>query len=150
MNGQVKAEGEPSQIIDVYRSSVDLNKEKKRENNGSGEIKISKVELFDAVNSIKGEFGVNESVMIRIHYSAYKMVRNPIFGVTFYSPEDFIVSHIRTDADNITIGEISGEGFIDLNIENLNLLPNLYKISVWILQEDGLAVYDAHYKEHKY
>ncbi|MFZ0427817.1 MAG: hypothetical protein WAO20_06855, partial [Acidobacteriota bacterium] len=52
------------------------------------------------------------------------------------------VTGFRTDVDGFQVGVLSGKGYIDIVIPELNLLPNAYAMDVVIFHKDGFTFYD--------
>jgi len=152
MHGETIFEGEPNRAIDIYRSKVMKPKDKAIDKQlGSGEIVLSKVELVDEDNNLINALNTGDAVIFRIYYEAKEEVVNPVFSVVIYDYSgNTIVSHMRTDADSWLTGSIKGKGFLDLKIGPLNLLPGPYIFSVSILKNDGIAIFDAHYKKFRF
>jgi hypothetical protein len=79
---------------------------------------------------------------MRVHYKAHTPVINPVFNITINVLNDHQVTGIRTDLDGFQSGVLDGDGYIDVLIPNLYLLPNIYTIDVVIFHQDGFTFYD--------
>ncbi|HBY08575.1 MAG TPA: hypothetical protein DEH22_12615, partial [Chloroflexi bacterium] len=109
---------------------------------GTGEIKIDRVELLGQDTSVQDDFGVRDPLKIRIHYTVNETVVNPVFNLTIEILNSYQVTGFRTDVDGHPLGTISQDGYIDINIPNLNLLPNMYTLDAVIFHQDGYTYYD--------
>ncbi len=146
INSNAIFDGDTSEAIDLYRSKVNVPKNGKSMRIGSGEITVTHVELANENGALSKEFDSGKRFTVRIHYYAHKKVINPIFAATIHSIEGIPITTSRTDYDKLTIGEIEGEGYIELVFDELSLIPNSYVLSLSILEEGGIAVYDKHIK----
>jgi lipopolysaccharide transport system ATP-binding protein len=138
--------GEPNKAIDAYRSAISAALDEQNEQIGSGEIVVRKVDVIDGRGEIRGQFEAGEPVTIRIHYRAKESV-SPIVSVVIYAGDGTLLTHMRTDADQMSVGPLSGEGFVDLKMDVSNLNPNFYQFSVILLKDDRVAIYDMHFKK---
>ena len=141
VDSKVVYRGRTDEAIDIYRSSLEDNQS--YYHNGTGEIKIEKLEILDSKNNPRTEFEIGEKVKIRFYYKSSKNIENPIFNIAIYRGDKYeVVTGMRTDFDKINFGIIKGTGFVDLEIESFNLLPNKYIINTTIYHNDGFAFYD--------
>ena len=142
--GRVIFDGGTEKAIDVYRSSlikrnVDLEKHLRA---GTGEIRVSYLEILNFDQTPQNDYETGDQILLRVHYKAESPVSNPVFNLTINVLNDHQVTGIRTDIDGFDTGSLSGEGYVDLIIPNLNLLPNIYTIDAVIFHEDGFTFYD--------
>jgi lipopolysaccharide transport system ATP-binding protein len=142
--GQMIFDGPTEEAIDVYRTSL-IKSNKAIEDllrAGTGEIRVSSLEILNEKYSAQQEYETGEYVNLRIHYKANTPVNNPVFNITLNVLNDQQVTGIRTDLDGFQSGILEGEGYIDVNIPRLYLLPNVYTIDAIIFHQDGFTFYD--------
>ena len=151
--GRVIYDGSTEQAIDTYRLSLLKSNENINDvlRPGTREIRIQNVEILNDVDEPQEEFQIGDPVKIRLHYRADEEVINPVFNVAMSILYSETVTGIRTDVDGLQSGRIRGEGFVDVIIPNLYLLPNVYTIDGVIFHRDGYTYYDrmnkaAHFK----
>ncbi len=143
-NGNLIYDGDTETAIDVYRSSLIKTYRQFDDavQGGTGEIRIKKIEILNN-NNIKQEvFEIGENVKIRIHYQAIEAVTEPVFNIVIHILNSHQVTGIRSDVDGISTGILCGEGYIDIEIPNLYLLPNAYTLDAVIFHSDGYTFYD--------
>ena len=133
-------DGETLEAIDVYRGS--LAKLESLSHGGTGEIGITNFEIMNKDEEIQHEFSVGETVILRIHYHADDKINTPIFNIPIHGMDGNAITGMRTDVDKVDLGSLIGDGYIDVVIENLNLLPNVYTLDAVIFHADGFAFYD--------
>lgn len=84
-----------------------------------------------------------EPLVIRLHYSARKAIARPVFGLGVSTELGTLVSWVSTWLCAVEIPVLQpGDGFIDLSIDSLNLMPGRYFLSV-TLGAMGPVYYDS-------
>jgi len=142
--GHIIFEGNPERAIDAYRSSVAQHNESVAElmRAGTGEIRIQRLEMFDAAGAPITGLNVGDRLTLRLHYEATEPVEDPVFNLAIHVVNGQQVTGIRTDTDEYRVGQLEGAGFIDLIVPDFNLLPNAYTIDAVIFHRDGFTFYD--------
>ncbi len=141
--GEILYDGEVEQAIDLYRESlINLYQEEGELRTGTGEIKIKKIEFLNKADQTQSEINVGDYLNVRIHYETTQTVDNPIFNVTFSRLYGEQVTGLRTDVDGFDLGQLNGEGFVDVVIPHFNLLPNVFTIDATVFHPDGFTFYD--------
>lgn len=142
--GQIIYDGDTERAIDTYRESLIKSNEVLEDSLrvGTGEIRITDLDLMDELGESRQKVDLGDCVKIRFHYHANEPVNNPVFNVTIHVLNSYQVTGIRTDVDGQTVGRLEGQGYIDLIIPELNLLPNIYTVDAVILHSDGYTYYD--------
>ena len=117
-HGKAIDEGDPSDLVEAYTERM-LGAEAPAEDGsvrrGSGEIKISRVEMF--VNG--GAFPVkrcrtNDDVVIRLHYEAEKTIPQPVVGIEIESLGGATVTAPNTRDVGMVPPTMSGSGIIEI------------------------------------
>jgi lipopolysaccharide transport system ATP-binding protein len=82
-------------------------------------------------------------LVIRLHYCARKAIARPNFGVEISTERGTLVSWVSTWLCSVEIPVLQcGDGFIDLCIDHVNLMPGRYFLSV-VLGGTGPIFYDS-------
>jgi lipopolysaccharide transport system ATP-binding protein len=142
--GKVIFDGDTETAIDVYRDSL-IKKNRDLADSlraGTGEIRVSSVEVLDRFEKPQAQLNVGDHALLRVHYHAQQQVQDPVFNLAVHVMNGPQVTGIRTDLDGFRLGSIEGDGYIDLAIPNLNLLPNIYTLDAVIFHPDGTTFYD--------
>ncbi|MGA1870992.1 MAG: ABC transporter ATP-binding protein [bacterium] len=151
INGQIAFKGKPAEAIDLFRSKFLFSNINKNNRIGSGEIIVSNIEFFNQNEDSSNFFKKGENINIRIYFHAKEKIENPIFHVTIHTSDGDMVTGIRTDVDCVEMGIIEGEGYVNLLIKWLNLLPGSYILRANILKQGGFfAFYDRHIKVYHF
>ena len=144
-NGKVVFDGDTEDAIDVYRDSLAARDAHVSQGGraGTGEIGIRRVEVLNEAHESQTTWDVGDFVTIRVHYVAHRRVEEPVFNVVIHVINGHPVTGIRTDVDRLKLGTFDeGDGYLDLRIPRLNLLPNVYTVDAVIFHGDGVTYFD--------
>ena len=84
-----------------------------------------------------------EPVVIRLRYRTNKEGLRPIFGLGIETESGVVVTRVSTWLCGVDIPALSmGDGFIDLCLDSVNLMPGRYSVSLW-LGAMGPIIYDS-------
>lgn len=147
--GRVRGDGNATDIIKEYMNSTVSpensafalsNLDGRR---GSGKIRFEKVEFLSPDSFTQQVIRSGDPLTIRLHYLASETVPHPSLGFRIYTDMGTLVTETSTWHHGISIPELrDGKGYLDLEIESLNLLPGKYSLSLWATDDAGAFVYD--------
>jgi lipopolysaccharide transport system ATP-binding protein len=147
--GEVAMDGENRPVLEAYMgvmvgaetASADL--EDASDRMGNGDVRYRGLELLSPAGEPQNVIRAGDPVVMRFHYRAVKPVPYPSFGFRLYTELGTLVTDTSTWHHGVTIPLLEpGEGYLDLEIASLNLLPARYKLSLW-LTGDNSVVHDA-------
>ena len=133
--------GETEGAIDIYKE-IQIRKQSIHIHSNKKEIEIADFKILNKKGVIQNDFKTGDYIKFRIYYKANTTIQNPVFNIAIYSSKTEIITGIRTDVDNIETGTFSGTGYIDLIINNFNLLSDVYRINATIFHSCGFEFYD--------
>lgn len=149
-SGQVCMDGSPRDVIEAYMNTfanaretmADLRSVKNRR--GTGEIRYTGMEYLSSSGEPITVVRCGDGFTIRFHYHAEKPVVFPSFGFRMYTEMGALVTDTSTWHHAIEIPVVPpGDGYFDLQIDFLNLLPARYYFSLWITEGGASSpVYD--------
>jgi lipopolysaccharide transport system ATP-binding protein len=137
--GQVQIDGSPREVIGAYMQkfggsvgrSADLRSIEHRR--GSGEIRYTAIEFLSPAGEPLAAIRSGDKLRIRFHYQAEKEIPYPSFGFRLYTEMGTLVTDTSTWHHSLDIPFVpQGIGYVDLEIEMLNLLPGRYSLSLWL------------------
>jgi lipopolysaccharide transport system ATP-binding protein len=138
-NGQVRQDGDTGAVIQSYMGTfadtqqVARNLAGLESRRGSGEIRYTGIEFLSAEGQPLPVVRSGDRLTIRLHYHAQEPVSHPSFGFRLTTEMGTLVTDTSTWHHDIEIPVIPpGDGYIDLDIECLNLLPARYSFSLWL------------------
>lgn len=165
-NGMIFSEGSPVDVISEYHKILyekeekglrleekELTQEKAAppeemppvsETNrwGSKEAEISSVEFFNDQDTKSDVFKTGDFMKVRIHYTAHKRIKKPVFGIAFYREDGIHINGPNTKTSNYNIDFIEGKGFIEYIIDSVPLLPGTYFFTAAIYDFSCSHAYD--------
>ena len=151
--GKVRMDGVARDVIVSYMTSFaggqdsgsDLSSTSNRL--GSGEIRYTRIEYLSPDGTPCGLTRSGDPLVIRFHYHAGKSIRDPSFGFRLFSDMGTLITETSHRLTGVHIDKVGpGDGYIEVEIESLNLIPGRYHFSLWITAPGGLPVYDGDVK----
>jgi lipopolysaccharide transport system ATP-binding protein len=146
--GRVKEDGDPRTVIQSYmgtfvdtqQATSDLSIFTPR--HGSGKARFTGIEFLNKERLSQPVTPSGDSLVVRLHYEANQALVHPDFVVRLYTEMGTLITETGTWHHGIDIPEVpQGKGYVELEIENLNLLPASYSLSLLLTNEDN-HVYD--------
>jgi lipopolysaccharide transport system ATP-binding protein len=147
--GKVQLDGPASKVIEAYmgsfasveRASVALANVEER--SGTGEARYTRVEYCSPDGELQTVTRAGRSVVIRLHYRANQPIARPDFVLRIYTELGTLVTTSTTWHHGLEIPLLpEGEGYVDLEIDALNLVPGRYYLSLRLASLDR-RVHDA-------
>jgi len=147
--GQVRMDGESRAVIEAYMGtmtgteSLSANLDEAQNRRGSGKVRYRAVEFLSPDGSNQRVVRSGGQMTIRFHYSVNEPITYPSFGFRMYTEMGTLITDTSTWHHGISIPLLEpGEGYIDLEIDCLNILPAKYTFSLWLTDMVGGVVYD--------
>lgn len=111
---------------------------------GSGEIRYTRLEYLTPEGAPQAIIRSGDKFTMRFHFQAHKAIRGPSFGFRMYSDMGTLITESGHWMHGLTITKVDpGNGYVDVNIESLNLIPGRYSLSLWLTAQGGRPVYDG-------
>jgi lipopolysaccharide transport system ATP-binding protein len=148
--GKIKMDGGAKEVIMAYMSSFadeqisgsDLSGTKNRL--GSGEIRYTRLEFLSPDGTPCAIIRSGDGLTLRFHYHAEKVIRDPSFGFRLFTELGTLITETNHLLHGIHIPKVGpGDGYIELAIDSLNLVPGEYALSLWITGQPSKFVYDG-------
>jgi lipopolysaccharide transport system ATP-binding protein len=148
--GKIRMDGGAREVIMAYMGSYagervsgsDLSEIKDRL--GSGEIRYTRLEYLSPEGTPCAMTRSGDGVVLRLHYHTETPIRDPSFGFRLFSQMGTLITEAGHWFHGIHIPKVGpGDGYIDMEIESLNLVPGQYAISLWITGSGGKPIYDG-------
>ena len=133
--GQLRMDGAAKEVIRAYLASYSAEEAAGRQLDvdgraGSGEVRFTRIEWRGLDGAAASIVQSGDALVIRMHYRAERRVERPIFTVRMYSMMGTLISDTSTWLHNVAIASIGpGDGYVDLEIDNLNLIPARYTLT---------------------
>jgi lipopolysaccharide transport system ATP-binding protein len=145
-HGKITGEGDPSDLVEEYTESMLGNQDRHADGSirrGSGEIQITEVQLFtgDGLSPVK-RFRTGDSIRIRMSYRASKPIPKPVIGITIEALGGATVTAPCTRDVGMIPEALSGEGAIEVHLDDVSLLPGTYDVHTSITDFNRSHIYD--------
>ncbi len=106
---------------------------------GTGKARVTRYEVFSSEGKV---IRAGEPFTIRLHFECRERVRRPAFAISVLTRSGLNLFTIFTTDLDYHIAEISGEGFIDLQIHSPNLMAGVYILHFGIADKVESEWYD--------
>lgn len=137
--GRIRADGEARAIVAEYMrtfaqaSTGTVALENIESRTGNGEGRFTNLEFLNAEGQTTNYIRSGDKLTLRLHYRARKELRDLVIGINIHNEYGTLIAANNNWAtgDNIPLAEV-GEGYADLEIDCLYLLPGRYYLSLWL------------------
>jgi len=149
--GKLNEIGETHHVCDLYETDIIKNNKIGYDAIGSrlnydSDVNIVKVEFLDNKNQICTNYQVSDFFKLRIHFVCRRLVKNPIFTVSIFSPEGLLVNSNYSNFDGYEFPSIFKEGYIDFYFNKLSFKPSKYICSITLSEKEVTNILDWHDK----
>ncbi len=104
---------------------------------GSKEVVMDKIVLLDSKGRERKSFRNDESICIRIHYTAIKKIEDAVLGIAVYRSDQLYIYGTNTLIDFSEQISLSDQGTVDLEIDHMPLNAGRYSIDLAFHRPDG-------------
>lgn len=153
-NGIVKAQGDVSEVIDVYLNSIEHTVENELVINFDRKenlpIQITSISACDSNGKLKNEFYLGEDIRFMISVSVEKRIIYPRFSLEILSMDGIPIYQFVMVDSGLEIKEILDEIKLAIIIRKVKLYPGKYRVKLWVasssaIPEETHTVEDAFY-----
>lgn len=126
--GQVRATGEPGEVLGMYTSDL-MRKDASRNEvedgsdmemvNGSGRMRIINVTFHNAAGEVVEQVETGEPVTVRVHYEAEEGIKNPLLDVVMRDATRGNMFQATNRDFGIELGKVAPRGHIDVHFQNI-------------------------------
>jgi hypothetical protein len=125
-----------STFASVQAASIDLSDFEGRR--GLGTVRFTGLEFLDREHNSQQKTPSGEPLIMRFHYKAKSSIAPVSFGFRLMTEFGTLVTEVSTSHYDLVMPKLAiGEGFIDLEIESLNLMPGRYYLTLGIASGAG-------------
>ncbi|MBN1841341.1 MAG: ABC transporter ATP-binding protein [Deltaproteobacteria bacterium] len=109
----------------------------------SGELEIKAVEIMDQEKRSVQLVRTLDSIRIRVHFNAEERIVRPVIGVTVLTSDMIKLLGMGTGHNYQLPVCLEGNGFFELFIPNLSLLPGVYSVGITVKSQDSRKIYSG-------
>jgi ABC-type uncharacterized transport system ATPase subunit len=144
-HGQLLATGLPRDVIEEYTSTVQVDRETDASGHprwGSGEIRLTAVELIDHTGTAGTRVHTGERAVLRMHYETAEPVSEPGFSFFIATVNGAAVTGPNSVSAGCVPDKLDGKGVVEVVIDPLRLLPGTYDLTAVVADRTLLHEYD--------
>jgi len=150
-HGQLRRIGNASEVIDDYLTESHDDRAADGTHGarwGSGEARVEKIEVLDASGEPVKRVCTGDTVVFRFHYKSDALIAKPVWGMALYTLDGVWVTGPSTREVGLFPDQLEpgAEGYVDLRVERLLLLPGTYDVSASLFNITGATVYDMRHR----
>jgi ABC-type polysaccharide/polyol phosphate transport system ATPase subunit len=154
-HGELRRLGKSSEVIDEYLTETHADRTSDGAHGqrwGTGEARIEKLELLDASGQPVKRVRTGDTVVFRLHYKSDALVQKPVWGLGLYTLDGVWISGPSTHDVGLfpECLEPGAEGWIDLRVDRLLLVPGTYDVSTWLWNSTGGQTYDTRHRSFRF
>jgi len=147
-DGQVRMDGDTKEVIQAYLASFTSDSSSGTQLSasrlGTGEVRFRSLDFLTKERAQQPAIRSGEPLVMRFHYRASERVANPSFGFRLFTELGTLITETGQVLHGLHVPHVGpGDGYIDVEIESLNLIPGRYSLSLWITGLGGNPVYDG-------
>jgi ABC-2 type transport system ATP-binding protein len=152
-HGELRRVGPAADVVDQYLGETYAERTSDGVQGmrwGTGEIRVKRMELLDASGEPVKRVRTGDTVVFRFHYRTDKPTRQPVFGMAIHSVEGHQVTGPNTREAGLVPDRVDGEGYIDLRIDRLLLVPGTYDLSGSVYDFTCTHAYDHRHRAFRF
>jgi ABC-2 type transport system ATP-binding protein len=142
-HGQIRADGDPAEVIDLYTETMLAAHENEDGSlrRGDGPLRVTKVELLVAGTRMD-RVRTGDAVTFRLHFETTEPVKHPVVALRVSSLTGIdVTSPTSRDAGSVP-GVVDGHGHVDIEMDDLALVPGAYVVHTEVTGWSRQIVYD--------
>ncbi len=144
-HGTLVSAGKASEVVDDYIDTGHTERQPLAGSGtrwGSGEVQMTAVELLGPDGQPTTHLHTGDAITLRIRYHADEAIKQPVFGFSLENVDGvYVWAHNTFDA-GLELGEIDGNGAVELRIPKLMLQPGTFDLLAGIVDHTMTHTYD--------
>jgi ABC-type polysaccharide/polyol phosphate transport system ATPase subunit len=154
-HGVLRRLGQSNDVIDEYLTESHAERAADGTHGarwGTGDAQVEKVEVLDASGEPVKRVRTGDTVVFRFHYKARTLISKPVWGMALYTLDGVWVTGPSTREVGLFPErlEAGAEGWVDLRVDRLLLLPGTYDVSASMFNITGAQVYDMRHRAFRF
>jgi len=154
-HGVLRRLGPANEVIDEYLSESHTERAADGSHGvrwGTGEARVEKIEVLDASGEPVKRVYTGDTVVFRFHYKSDALIYKPVWGMALYTLDGVWVTGPSTREVGLFPDRLEpgAEGWVDLRVDRLLLLPGTYDVSASMFNITGAQVYDMRHRAFRF
>jgi lipopolysaccharide transport system ATP-binding protein len=135
--GTIRADGNPLEVIEIFRNVLSKEKDDRNVYNQDGtganrDVEIEAFEMFGEDGVSKRSFRFGERVRIKVDVHARRRIENPFINFGIKRSDGVIACNFNNWYDGFKLGYLEGRCTLEGWLPQLRLIPDLYEIHVLV------------------
>ncbi len=153
--GNLRAQGEADDVIDQYMETVygqgAGGPPVERWRSGTRRAEFTAVRLLDSDGEEADVFNNGDYLKLRFEYRSKEKVEDPIVGIWVRTTgNDMICYGVNTLVTGDAPAVLPDSGVVEIEFEELLLLPGFYNLTVALLNKDDTETFDYHDRKYRF
>ena len=148
--GRLELNGSTREVIAAYqtimRERADAERAKSAEKHeaehGADSPRLVEAQLLDGAGRPNDRFETGQPMRMRIRGFSPHPLRNAVLRFSIFSSEGVRCFTAHNLHDGVKLPDLHGAFEIDVDFNELLLMPDSYSVTVWLLEERGVGAYD--------
>ncbi|MGR3303194.1 MAG: Wzt carbohydrate-binding domain-containing protein [Candidatus Scalindua sp.] len=148
--GEVKKEGDPSNVISAYTSYMTSKSEFPGDTSytdgktrwGTGEARFTNIMVLNSKGVEAESFAPGDEITVRLEYEAYKEIDSPVFWVGLFNEDAVKVFGTYYNKDRVGKYSVNGQGVLSCSIDTHLMRPGTYYVMIGVYGEVGDIPFD--------
>jgi ABC-type polysaccharide/polyol phosphate transport system ATPase subunit len=150
-HGVLRRLGQSNDVIDEYLTESHTDRAADGSHGarwGTGEARIEEIEVLDVSGQTVKRVRTGDTVVFRFHYKSDARIPKPVWGMALYTLDGVWITGPTTREMGLFPEQLGpgAEGWVDLRVDRLLLLPGTYDVSASLLNFTGAQVYDMRHR----
>ena len=141
-HGKVQQIGSSGEIIDLYNQVLEkrriekINLSDDENDEVEGGVEVTKVSVVDIAGKPIHEIYGDETIEVRVHYTAYRNIGKSNALVLIYRSDGLPCCNMRSHLDQFPMVIEKGQGEYSVKIDPLQLFGGMYYAITWVMNSD--------------
>jgi ABC-type polysaccharide/polyol phosphate transport system ATPase subunit len=148
--GRLEQSGSTREVIAAYqtimRERADAERvktaAKAEAEHNPGQARLVEAQLLDGEGRRSDRFQTGQPMKMRIRGFAPQPLKNAVLRFSIFSSEGVRCFTAHNLQDGVTLPDLHGSWEIDIDFNELLLMPDSYSVTVWLLEERGVGAHD--------
>jgi ABC-type polysaccharide/polyol phosphate transport system ATPase subunit len=150
-HGALRRVGSSNDVIDEYLTESHTERAADGDHGarwGTGEARVERIEVLDESGEPVKRVCTGDTVIFRFHYKSDALIRKPVWGMALTALDGVWVTGPSTREVGLFPDRLDpgAEGYVDLRVDRLLLLPGTYDVSASLFNVTGAQVYDMRHR----
>ena len=157
-HGKILAEGSPREVIGAYRAFVARQSHESQVRGtlapqvrrGTGVFFLEDVRIEGEHRDDPGAIRHRGRLRVSARWKALQPLPRPVIGVSIHTLEGALCAELKTTREIAGPDVFQGEGILEIECEDVSLMPGEYEVSIFAYDQAGFAPLDQHQRLYSF